>query len=160
MNDGINKFDLPYRPGVGMMILNNDKKVFVAKRMDTKMEAWQMPQGGINTAETPSKAALRELHEEIGTKQIEILAESRIWYSYDIPKFLMKKLWDGKYKGQRQKWFLVKFTGQDSDININTANPEFIDWKWVEIEDLPKIIVPFKKKLYQAVVREFLPIIK
>jgi putative (di)nucleoside polyphosphate hydrolase len=146
---------LPYRPGVGMMIVNKHMKVFVAKRIDTKTQAWQMPQGGINIAETPSKAALREMKEEIGTNKAEIIAESRVWYSYDIPEFLISKLWHGRYKGQKQKWFLMRFNGEDSDININTTIPEFSDWKWADISDLEAIIVPFKRKLYKAVINEF-----
>lgn len=154
-DDIFSETNLPYRPGVGMMIINKDKKVFVAKRVDTKMQAWQMPQGGINLGETPSKAAIREMKEEIGTSKARIIAESKIWYSYDIPKFLIKKLWDGNYRGQRQKWFLMEFTGKDSEINIKTNNPEFSDWKWTDLESLQNIIVPFKKKLYKAVVNEF-----
>lgn len=149
------RYNLPYRPGIGMMIINKKKEVFVAKRIDTKMQAWQMPQGGINLGETPSKAAFREMQEEIGTSNAKILAESKIWYSYDIPKFLINKLWDGQYRGQKQKWFLMEFEGKDSDINVATNNPEFSDWKWTNIQELQDVIVPFKKKLYKAVVNEF-----
>lgn len=146
---------LPYRPGVGMMIINKDKKVFLAKRTDTKIQAWQMPQGGIDVGETPSKAALREMEEEIGTCNAHIIAESKNWYSYDIPKFLIQKLWNGSFKGQRQKWFLIEYQGRDDEINLSTSHPEFNEWKWAEIEDLTKMIIPFKKKLYQAVIDEF-----
>lgn len=146
---------LPYRPGVGMMIINKYKEIFVAKRIDTKMQAWQMPQGGINLGETPSRAALREMKEEIGTSNASIIAESKIWYRYDIPPFLISRLWDGQYKGQKQKWFLLKFEGDDSDINIKTTNPEFCEWKWTDISNLTDIIVPFKRKLYEAVAKEF-----
>lgn len=154
------KYNLPYRPGVGMMIINNNSKVFVAKRMDTKIQAWQMPQGGIDLGETPSKAALREMLEEIGTDNATILAESHYWYCYDIPNFLISKLWDGNFRGQRQKWFLIKYNGDDSDINISTKYPEFCDWQWVDINELPEIIIPFKKRLYQAILKEFKPVIE
>jgi len=150
---------LPYRKGVGMMILNNEGKVFLGKRLDSKYEAWQMPQGGIDDAETPSKAVKREMFEEIGCDLGEIVAETRRWYSYDIPEFLAGKLWGGKYKGQKQKWFLIKFTGNDSDINIHTHHPEFREWCWADPKDLPQLIVPFKKILYDAVLEEFVPLI-
>jgi putative (di)nucleoside polyphosphate hydrolase len=150
---------LPYRPGVGMMIINSSKKVFVAKRTDTKIQAWQMPQGGIDVGETPSKAALREMREEIGTDRATILAESNSWYCYDIPNFLIKKLWDGNYRGQRQKWFLIRFEGNDSEINLGTKSPEFSEWRWVDLQELPEIIIPFKKRLYESVIKEFSPII-
>ena len=146
---------LPYRPCVGMMIINKEKMIFVAKRMDTKIQAWQMPQGGIDLGETPSKAAMREMEEEIGTSNGRIIAESKNWYSYDIPKFLIHKLWNGCYKGQRQKWFLIEYTGSDSDINLRTKNPEFTEWRWANVNELPEIIIPFKKRLYDSVVKEF-----
>ncbi|MCC2646760.1 MAG: pyrophosphohydrolase [Rickettsiaceae bacterium] len=155
----INRMNLPYREGVGMMIINQYNKIFVGKRIDTKIEAWQMPQGGIDIGETPSRAALREMHEEVGSNKGVILAESKKWYSYDLPTFLIPKLWGGKYRGQKQKWFLIKFTGTDEDINLKTAHPEFNAWKWTSLDRLPKIIVPFKRKLYQAVVEEFKDII-
>ncbi len=151
--------NLPYRQGVGMMILNKQGLVFVAKRSDTKIQAWQMPQGGIDIGETPSKAALREMREEIGTDKATILAESHNWYCYDIPVFLIKKLWDGNYRGQRQKWFLIRYDGEDSEINIGTKSPEFCEWRWAELQELPNIIIPFKKRLYQSVIREFKPFI-
>jgi putative (di)nucleoside polyphosphate hydrolase len=150
-----NKNQLPYREGVGMMIINQQNKIFVGKRIDTKIEAWQMPQGGIDMGETPSRAALREMHEEIGSNKGVIIAESKRWYSYDLPHFLIPRLWNGQYRGQKQKWFLIKFTGHDEEINLKTAHPEFNDWKWTTLDRLPKIIVPFKRKLYQAVVEEF-----
>lgn len=146
---------LPYRPGVGMMIVNHEKKVFVAKRVDTKISAWQMPQGGIDEGETPSKAAMREMQEEIGSGSGEIIAESKNWYRYDIPEFLVPKLWDGQYRGQQQKWFLIKFTGDDSDIDLLTLNPEFEEWRWASVQELPDIIIHFKKKLYKAIIKEF-----
>lgn len=150
------KYDtLPYRPGVGMMIVNNNNKIFVGKRIDSKTNGWQMPQGGIDLGETPSAAALREMMEELGSDKGYILAESKRWYSYRLPKFLIPKLWDGRYCGQRQKWFLIRFTGSDNDINIKTKHPEFDNWKWVNFDELLKNIIPFKHKLYQQVINEF-----
>lgn len=146
---------LPFRPGVGMMIVDKNNRVFVGKRVDSKAIGWQMPQGGIDLGETPSSAALREMAEEIGSTKGHIIAESKRWYSYRLPKFLIHKLWDGKYCGQRQKWFLIRFTGQDSDINVNTKHPEFDKWKWVEINDLLNHIIPFKHTLYSKVIAEF-----
>lgn len=146
---------LPFRPGVGMMIVDKDNRVFVGKRIDSKANGWQMPQGGIDIGETPSSAALREMHEEMGSDKGYIIAESSKWYSYRLPKFLISKLWDGKYCGQRQKWFLIRFTGEDSDINIHTKHPEFDSWRWIEIKDLLDNIIPFKHKLYSKVIAEF-----
>lgn len=150
---------LPYRSGVGMMILNDKNHVFLGKRVDAKLQAWQMPQGGIDVGETPSKAALREMMEEVGSDNGTIIAESKNWYRYDIPKFLIPKLWDGNYKGQSQKWFLIRFHGTDEDINIRTQHPEFIEWRWAELDELNDIIIPFKRKLYNAVISEFRPLI-
>ena len=150
---------LPYRRGVGMMIINHQNQVLLGQRVESKYEAWQMPQGGINTAETPSSAVKREMLEELGSDKGKILAETKQWYSYNVPKFLIPKLWGGKYKGQKQKWFLIKFVGQDNEININTETQEFKEWKWVELDKLLYLIVPFKKLLYKAVLQEFLPLI-
>ncbi|MGB4192320.1 MAG: RNA pyrophosphohydrolase [Rickettsiales bacterium] len=150
---------LPYRPSVGLMILNNKLEVFVGRRIDSKSEAWQMPQGGIDDGEAPQDSVLREMEEEVGTNNAQILAETKQWYQYDLPLYLISKLWNGKYRGQRQKWFLLKFLGKDSEININAHHPEFIAWKWVKIEELPQIIVPFKKNLYISVIEEFRDII-
>lgn len=151
------KADLPYRPGVGMMLYNSTKKIFVAKRLDMRAEAWQMPQGGIDEGEEPRPAAMRELAEEIGTDKATIMAESRDWYTYDLPPDLIPKVWGGRFRGQRQKWFLMRFDGEDSDINIETEHPEFLEYKWVVPAELPGVIVPFKRKLYEALVEEFLP---
>jgi len=150
---------LPYRPSVGLMILNSNLEVFVGRRIDSKQEAWQMPQGGIDEGELPSESVKREMLEEIGTNKADILAETKQWYNYDLPSYLISKLWNGKYRGQRQKWFLLKFLGNDSEINIENIHPEFIEWKWVKIEDLPQIIVPFKKQLYISVIEEFRDVI-
>lgn len=147
--------EFPYRLGVGIMLMNRQRQVFVAKRLDMISEAWQMPQGGIDAGETPAVAAMRELLEETGTDKASILAESKDWYSYDLPDSLVAKIWGGKYRGQKQKWFLMQFTGTDADINIETEHPEFSEWKWVEAQTLPDIIVPFKKQLYADLVKEF-----
>lgn len=152
--------ELPFRQGVGMVIVDKNNRVFVGKRIDSKVNGWQMPQGGIDLGETPSSAALREMEEEIGSNKGRIIAESKKWYSYRVPNFLIPKLWNGQYCGQRQKWFLIRFTGKDSDININTETPEFDKWKWVELDQLLVDIIPFKLKLYQQVVQEFKPILE
>ena len=146
---------LPFRPGVGMMIVDKNQRVFVGKRVDSKANGWQMPQGGIDLGETPSAAALREMEEEIGSNKGYIIAESKRWYSYRVPDFLIPKLWDGQYCGQNQKWFLIRFTGTDSDINITTEIPEFEQWKWVDFKELLSDIIPFKLKLYKQIVDEF-----
>jgi putative (di)nucleoside polyphosphate hydrolase len=147
--------ELPFRQGGGMMIINKSHRIFVGKRIDSKTNGWQMPQGGINLGETPSAAALREMAEEIGSNQGKIIAESKKWYSYRLPPFLVHKLWEGKYCGQRQKWFLIRFTGQDSDINVKTKHPEFDSWQWVEVHELLENIIPFKYKLYSKIIAEF-----
>lgn len=152
--------ELPFRQGVGMLIVDKNNRVFVGKRIDSKANGWQMPQGGIDLGETPSSAALREMEEEIGSSKGEIIAESKKWYSYRVPDFLIPKLWNGQYCGQRQKWFLIRFTGKDSDININTETPEFDQWKWIEFDQLLVDIIPFKLKLYQQVIREFKPLLE
>jgi len=146
---------LPYRPGVGIMLLNRDDHVFVAQRLDMRSTAWQMPQGGIDEGEAPQAAVLRELEEEIGTGKAEIVAESRDWYSYDLPPELVGRLWRGRYRGQSQKWFALRFLGEDRDINLETAHPEFSAWRWAAYEELPEIIVPFKRQLYLEVLAEF-----
>ena len=146
-----------YRPNVGMMIINQKKEIFVGKRIDHPSNFWQMPQGGIDAQEIPSIAALREMDEEVGIKKnkVDLLTESKEWYYYSIPSDLAKTLWKGKYKGQRQKWFLYKFKGTDKDINIHTEHPEFSDYKWVTKDFLVPNIVPFKKKIYEKLLLEF-----
>lgn len=149
--------NLPYRAGVGIMLLNDKNRVFVGKRIDTASEAWQMPQGGIDDGEEPQVAAFREMLEETGTDKASLIAESRDWYDYDLPEHLVGKLWGGRFRGQRQKWFCLRFTGNDADINIETEHPEFCQWQWAEMENLPNLIVPFKRQLYSAIVDEFAP---
>jgi len=146
--------NLPYRHGVGMMVFNDKKQIFVGKRIDNQ-EAWQMPQGGVNKGENVEAAAKRELYEETGIQSIRIIKKSDKEYIYDLPDHLLGKIWKGKYKGQKQTWYLMKFLGPDSEININQKHPEFNEWKWVSIDELPNLIVNFKKDLYQAVIAEF-----
>ena len=145
-----------YRKCVGMMILNNNNEILVAKRIDHPSGYWQMPQGGIDKNEQPEKAVLREMEEEISTNKVKILSSSKKWIKYEIPKETLRKLtWGNLYVGQTQKWFLFRFLGINSDININTQNPEFSDWKWTNHKNLVDNIVPFKKDLYKKVMREF-----
>lgn len=148
---------LPYRPCVGIMLVNQDGLVFVAKRIDSELEAWQMPQGGIDEGEATDVAAFRELEEETGVTGATIIAESDEWHPYDIPAAMVPKVWGGKYRGQKQKWFLMRFNGADADINIETAEPEFSEWKWAEPQQLPELIVPFKRDLYTNILAEFAP---
>jgi len=146
---------LPYRRGVGIMLLNRRGEVFVAKRLDMISEAWQMPQGGIDAGEDAETAAWRELREETGVTRARLLAQSRGWLRYDLPAALVPKLWGGRYRGQEQRWFALRFEGEDSEINLATAEPEFSEWKWVWMEEVPALIVPFKQALYQQLVEEF-----
>ena len=145
--------DLPLRNGVGIMVINKEK-VFVGKRIDNQ-EAWQMPQGGVDNNEDIKSAALRELYEETGITSVKIIAVSKYKYSYLLPENLLGKIWKGKFKGQEQKWFLMKFLGNDNEININMKDPEFSEWRWVNPDDLKKLIVSFKKNLYMKVIEEF-----
>jgi putative (di)nucleoside polyphosphate hydrolase len=151
--------DNAYRPCVGIMLLNRANRVFVARRIDMAEEAWQMPQGGIDSGEAPRDAAFRELKEEIGTNKATILAESRDWLRYDLPAELAGQVWGGRYRGQRQKWFAMRFTGSDSDIDLATHHPEFSDWKWAPAASLPQFIVPFKRQLYADILAEFAPLL-
>jgi putative (di)nucleoside polyphosphate hydrolase len=147
-----------YRPAVGIMLLNRDGNVFVGRRIDMPvgLAAWQMPQGGIDPGETPQQAAFRELHEEVGTANAEILGESRGWLHYDVPAEIAGGMWGGRYRGQRQKWFAMRFMGDDPEIDpAATEHPEFDAWEWVAPERLPELIVPFKRQLYLAVLAEF-----
>ena len=148
------KNKLPLRIGVGAIVLNNDNKVFVGKRKDNPVNKWQMPQGGVNKNENFVLAMKRELYEETSIKNIEILKELHGWLEYELPKELLGIIWKGKYRGQKQKWFITRFTGNESEINLKTKNPEFIEWKWIETDDLPNVIVDFKKKVYLELVKE------
>ena len=143
--------ELPLRTGVGIAILNSENKVFVGKRKDNPFDKWQMPQGGVDPNETLLVAMRRELEEETSIKNIKVLKEFDQWLEYDLPENLVGKIWKGKYRGQKQKWFIVKFTGNESEININTKHPEFIEWKWIDIDLLPDLIVNFKKHIYKDV---------
>ena len=147
---------LPLRLGVGAIVLNNKNRVFVGKRKDNPVDKWQMPQGGVNEGEKLIDAMKRELKEETGIKNIKILKEIDGWSEYELPENLLGKIWRGKYRGQKQKWFIVKFLGKDNEINLKTSNHEFIEWKWLDIESLPGVIVEFKKRVYE----ELLPKIK
>ena len=145
----------PYRPCVGIMLINKDGLILVAQRIDQRAEAWQMPQGGIEDGETPRQAALRELEEEIGTGRAEIIAESDDWIHYDLPRDLADKVWHGRFRGQTQKWFAMRFLGQDEDINLATAEPEFDAWKWTPMATLADVVVHFKRENYRQVVAAF-----
>jgi putative (di)nucleoside polyphosphate hydrolase len=146
-----------YRPGIGIMLINDAGLVFVAQRIDMP-GAWQMPQGGIDAGETPRDAVMRELKEEIGTDRAEILAESRDWLSYDLPPELKRRVWGGRYRGQKQKWFLCRFQGTDRDIDLgHDRHPEFDAWRWIEPKQLTELIVEFKRGVYRGVVAEFAP---
>ena len=147
--------DLPYRPCVGIMLFNRRGKVFVGKRIDQTVEGWQMPQGGIDKGETPIEAALRELKEEVGTDKAKVMGEMDEWVTYDLPKHLVGVAFHGKYRGQRQKWFALRFTGKDSDIDLTAHEPEFSDFQWVGLDALPGLIVPFKRETYKAVIAAF-----
>lgn len=144
-----------YRPNVGLLLLDRRGRLFVARRLDMTAEAWQMPQGGIDEGEDPRTAAFREMKEEIGTDKAEVIAESRDWMRYDVPAEIARKIWGGKWRGQRQKWFAMRFLGKDSDIDICTKHPEFCEWKWIDPETAPDLIIPFKRRLYEAVLAEF-----
>ena len=143
--------NLPLRTGVGIAVLNFKNKVFVGKRKDNPFDKWQMPQGGIDPNEPPLVAMKRELQEETSIKNIKVLKEFNQWLEYELPKNLIGKIWNGKYRGQKQKWFIVRFIGEESEISINTKNPEFIEWKWIDINLLPELIVNFKKHIYKDV---------
>lgn len=149
--------NLPYRPCAGVMLLNRDGQVFVGQRLDSTLEAWQMPQGGIDEGEDAYAAAVRELWEETGVEahHVELIAEAPEELLYDLPDELIGKVWKGKYRGQRQRWFLFRFLGEDSDVNIATAHPEFRAWRWIAPAELPEVIVPFKRELYAELLNVF-----
>ena len=148
--------ELPLRLGVGIIVLNKENKVFVGKRRDNPINKWQMPQGGVDRGENLVNAMKRELKEETSIRSIEILRELEGWTEYELPDYLLGKIWRGKYRGQKQKWFIVRFLGKDEEINLKTTHPEFIEWQWLDIENLPSVIVHFKKKVYE----KLLPVIR
>jgi len=157
MNRKAAKHKLPYRPAAGIMLLNRDGKVFVGQRVDTTLEAWQMPQGGLDESEDAEKGALRELEEETGirSEHVQFIARCPDELHYDLPDDLIGKMWKGRWRGQRQTWFLARFLGRDEDIDLEAHHPEFRAWKWADPEDLPAMIVPFKKELYERVLAAF-----
>ena len=149
-----NNKQLPLRIGVGIILLNHENKVFVGKRIDNPKNFWQMPQGGVNQNENFLQAAKRELEEETGIKSVELVKELNEWLEYDLPENLLGKVLEGKYRGQKQKWFIMKFVGKDNEINVKTKNPEFLDWKWIGVSELPSIAVSFKVDLYKKLKEE------
>ena len=146
--------NLPLRSGVGIVVLNNKNKVFVAKRIDNPKNFWQMPQGGVDKDEDLYTAALRELKEETSIVSVKLIKEINKKFTYILPDHLIGIIWKGKFKGQKQKWFIMRFVGNESEINIRTKHPEFLDWKWIDLENLPKIAVNFKLKMYKQVKSE------
>ena len=150
---------LPLRTGVGIIVLNNNNQVFVGKRKDNPGDKWQMPQGGVDKGEDFITAMRRELIEETSIKNIKILKEIHNMYQYELPNNLVGIIWKGKFRGQRQKWFITKFLGKDDEINLDTQHPEFIDWKWIDPKDLPEVIVDFKKELYLNLLKEIRQVI-
>ena len=149
-----NRKELPLRIGVGIALLNHENKVFVGKRIDNPTNSWQMPQGGVDKNESFLEAAKRELEEETSIQTVEVLKELNEWLTYDLPKNLLGKLWEGKYRGQKQKWFIMKFLGKNDEINIRTKKPEFLDWKWIKPSDLPAVAVDFKVNIYKKIAKE------
>lgn len=149
--------DLPYRPCVGVVLINAEGRIFAGQRHDSASPAWQMPQGGIDDGEKPREAALRELWEETGVTAdlVEFIGKTHGWVTYDLPPELLGKVWGGKFKGQRQKWFLYRFKGRDDQVNIASEHPEFSTWKWIGAEEMVASIVPFKRAVYEEVVRSF-----
>ena len=149
-----NKNPLPFRIGVGIILLNQKNNAFVGKRIDNPKNYWQMPQGGVNQNESFLQAAKRELEEETGVRSVELLKELEGWFGYDLPENLVGKVLEGKYRGQKQKWFVMKFIGKDTEINVKTKKPEFLEWKWIEVSKLPSIAVGFKIDLYEKLKKE------
>ena len=152
--------NLPLRIGVGIIVLNKENKVFVAKRIDNPGNFWQMPQGGIDKGEDFLKAAYRELDEETNIKSVKVIKELDDLTTYELPNHLLGIIWKGKYRGQKQKWFLMKFMGEDREINLKTKRPEFIEWKWISVKDLTDVVVEFKLEVYKKVQKEIVEIIK
>ncbi|MFT6579604.1 MAG: RNA pyrophosphohydrolase [Alphaproteobacteria bacterium] len=145
----------PYRPCVGIMLLNNEGLVFVGNRIDTPGAHWQMPQGGIDPDEAPSDAAMRELHEETGITNAEIIAQTDRLFRYDLPVALSQRVWGGRFRGQEQHWFAIRFLGDDSEIRLDIHKPEFSEWRWMSVKELPDHIVPFKRPIYEDVILTF-----
>ena len=155
----MNKKILPLRIGVGAVLLNKNNQVFVGKRRDNPVNKWQMPQGGVDNNEKLVDALKRELYEETSVKSYEIIHELDRWLTYELPENLLGKIWRGKYRGQKQRWFILRFSGEENEINVNTKKPEFLEWRWADIESLPNIIVDFKKKVYEELLMEIKKII-
>jgi putative (di)nucleoside polyphosphate hydrolase len=149
-----NHNELPLRLGVGIVLLNQKNEIFVGKRIDNPKNSWQMPQGGVDQNEDFLQAAKRELVEETGIKSVRLIKELDGWFKYDLPEYLLGKLWEGKYKGQKQKWFVMKFLGKSNEINVKTKNPEFLDWKWINFSKLPEVAVHFKVDIYKKIKEE------
>ena len=149
-----NRKELPLRIGVGIALLNRENKIFVGKRIDNPANSWQMPQGGVDGNEDFLQAAKRELEEETSIRSVTVIKELSEWLTYDLPKNLLGKLWKGKYRGQKQKWFIMKFLGKNDEINIKTKKPEFLDWKWIKPSELPAVAVDFKVNIYKKMVKE------
>tara|TARA_B100001564_G_C20556056_1_gene631459 strand:- start:22 stop:492 length:471 start_codon:yes stop_codon:yes gene_type:complete len=145
---------LPLRIGVGAIVLNSENKIFVGKRLDNPVDKWQMPQGGVDKGENLTSAMRRELMEETSIQNIKILKQINKWFTYELPKDLLGIIWKGKFRGQKQKWFLVRFLGNESEINLKTKHPEFIEWKWIEVEELTRVVVSFKRDVYKKLVIE------
>ena len=145
---------LPLRTGVGIILINNQNKIFVAKRIDNPIDKWQMPQGGVEPSEELVDAMKRELVEETSVESIKILKEINYWLEYELPQNLLGKIWKGRFRGQNQKWFIVKFTGSEKEINLSTKYPEFMEWKWIKVDELTNVVVDFKKDVYKKLIIE------
>lgn len=146
--------NLPLRLGVGIVLLNSENKIFVGKRIDNPVNSWQMPQGGVDKNENLLNAAFRELREETGVKNVKLIKEIDTWLTYDLPKNLLGKLWNGKYGGQRQRWFVMRFIGKDEEVNVKTKNAEFKEWKWIAVDQLTNVAVDFKLQIYKKISEE------
>jgi len=149
-----NNKELPLRIGVGIILLNHENNVFVGKRIDNPKNSWQMPQGGVDQNEDFLQAAKRELEEETGIKSVKLIKQLDGWFKYDLPEYLLGKLWKGKYRGQKQKWFIMRFVGNEEEINIKTINAEFKEWKWIDVNQLINVVVSFKLDVYKSIVKE------